>query len=310
MLAVRVIPCLDVDAGRVVKGVRFVEIRDAGDPVELAARYDAEGADELVFLDITASSDDRDTMVHVVERVADQVFIPFTVGGGIRSVEDVRRMLRAGADKVSLNTAAVNDPEIVREAPAEFGNQCIVVAIDARRRNADDPGRGLGGRDPRRPHRRRRSTRSSGPCTAVISARARSCSPRWTATAPRSATTSICCAPSARPCRVPVIASGGVGTLEHLCQGATEGGATGLLAASIFHFGQHTVREAKAALAARGRHRPPVVRPCIARSTGSNADVTGRWFHAGGDLGYGDRTECRARRLARSEGVPCPRHTF
>ena len=124
MLAVRVIPCLDVDAGRVVKGVRFVEIRDAGDPVELAARYDAEGADELVFLDITASSDDRDTMVHVVERVAEQVFIPFTVGGGIRNVEDVRRMLRAGADKVSLNTAAVADPEIVRESAAEFGDQC------------------------------------------------------------------------------------------------------------------------------------------------------------------------------------------
>jgi len=142
VLAVRVIPCLDVDAGRVVKGVRFVEIRDAGDPVELAARYDAEGADELVFLDITASSDDRDTMVHVVERVADQVFIPFTVGGGIRTVEDVRRMLRAGADKVSLNTAAVNDPGIIRHAAEEFGDQCIVVAIDARRRNADDTNAG------------------------------------------------------------------------------------------------------------------------------------------------------------------------
>ena len=140
MLAVRVIPCLDVDAGRVVKGVRFVEIRDAGDPVELAARYDAEGADELVFLDITASSDDRDTMVHVVERVAEQVFIPFTVGGGIRSVEDVRRMLRAGADKVSLNTAAVERSRASsRRAPTSSATQCIVVAIDARRRNADDP---------------------------------------------------------------------------------------------------------------------------------------------------------------------------
>src|SRR6266545_3818288 len=134
----RVIPCLDVDAGRVVKGVNFVDLRDAGDPVELAARYDAEGADELVFLDITASSDARDTMVHVVERVAEQVFIPFTVGGGIREVDDVRRMLRAGADKVSLNTAAIADPDLVARGADEFGAQCIVVAIDARRRNADD----------------------------------------------------------------------------------------------------------------------------------------------------------------------------
>src|SRR5262249_31718602 len=133
------IPCLDVDAGRVVKGVNFVGIRDAGDPVELAARYDTEGADELVFLDITASSDDRDTMVHIVERVADEVFIPFTVGGGVRGVEDVRKMLRAGADKVSLNTAAVNDPDIVQAGADEFGTQCIVVAIDARRR-ADGSG--------------------------------------------------------------------------------------------------------------------------------------------------------------------------
>src|SRR6266576_1916376 len=134
MLAKRIIPCLDVNAGRVVKGVRFVELRDAGDPVELAARYDAEGADELVFLDITASSEARDTMVHVVERVAEQVFIPFTVGGGVRSVDDARRLLRAGADKVSFNTAAVNDPRLVRASALEYGAQCIVVAIDARRR--------------------------------------------------------------------------------------------------------------------------------------------------------------------------------
>jgi cyclase len=246
-----VIPCLDVDAGRVVKGVRFVEIRDAGDPVELAARYDAEGADELVFLDITASSDDRDTMVHVVERVAEQVFIPFTVGGGIRNVEDVRRMLRAGADKVSLNTAAVNDPEIVRESAAEFGDQCIVVAIDARRRNADDPAAGWevvthGGRTP----------------TGLGAV-------EWAAHACDLGAGEILLTSMDRDgtkagydidllravgdaVHVPLIASGGVGTLEHLCEGATAGGATGLLAASIFHFGQHTVREAKALLAANG----------------------------------------------------------
>ncbi len=251
MLAVRVIPCLDVDAGRVVKSVRFVEIRDAGDPVELAARYDAEGADELVFLDITASSDDRDTMVHVVERVAEQVFIPFTVGGGIRSVEDVRRMLRAGADKVSMNTAAVNDPEIVRRSAGEFGDQCIVVAIDARRRNAGDPGAGWevvthGGR-------------TVTPFDAV----------EWAVHACDLGAGEILLTSMDRDgtkvgydiellravgdaVSVPLIASGGVGTLEHLCEGATAGGATGLLAASIFHFGQHTVREAKALLAANG----------------------------------------------------------
>jgi len=251
VLATRVIPCLDVDAGRVVKGVKFVEIRDAGDPVELAARYDAEGADELVFLDITASSDDRDTMLHVVERVADQVFIPFTVGGGIRSVEDVRRMLRAGADKVSLNTAAVNDPDIIRAGADEFGNQCIVVAIDARRRNADDPAMGWevvthGGR-------------TSTEYDAV----------EWAVHACDLGAGEILLTSMDRDgtkvgydldllravgeaVSVPVIASGGVGTLEHLCAGATEGGATGLLAASIFHFGQFTVREAKAALAAHG----------------------------------------------------------
>jgi cyclase len=240
----------------VVKGVRFVEIRDAGDPVELAARYDAEGADELVFLDITASSDDRDTMVHVVERVAEQVFIPFTVGGGIRTVEDVRRMLRAGADKVSLNTAAVNDPEIIRRSADEFGDQCIVVAIDARRRNAEDPGGGWevvthGGR-------------TLTPFDAV----------EWAVHACDLGAGEILLTSMDRDgtkagydidllravgdaVTVPLIASGGVGTLEHLCQGATEGGATGLLAASIFHFGQHTVREAKALLTANG----VIVRP-------------------------------------------------
>jgi cyclase len=186
-----VIPCLDVDAGRVVKGVQFVDIRDAGDPVELAARYDEEGADELVFLDITASSDDRDTMVHVVERVAEQVFIPFTVGGGVRTVDDVRRMLRAGADKVSLNTAAVERPELVAAGADEFGAQCIVVAIDARRRNAEDTSHGWevtthGGRRPTSLARPSRGARATW-------ARARSCSPRWTATVPRRATTSSSC---------------------------------------------------------------------------------------------------------------------
>jgi cyclase len=251
-----VIPCLDVDAGRVVKGVRFVEIRDAGDPVELAARYDAEGADELVFLDITASSDDRDTMVHVVERVADQVFIPFTVGGGIRTVEDVRRMLRAGADKVSLNTAAVNDPHIIREGADEFGDQCIVVAIDARRRDGGDASAGWevvthGGRTP----------------TGLDAV-------SWAEEAEKLGAGEILLTSMDRDgtrdgfdleltravvdnCSIPVIASGGVGTLEHLVEGAVDGGADAVLAASIFHFGQHTVHEAKTFLA----ERRVVVRP-------------------------------------------------
>jgi cyclase len=246
-----VIPCLDVDAGRVVKGVRFVEIRDAGDPVELAARYDAEGADELVFLDITASSDDRDTMLHVVERVAEQVFIPFTVGGGIRSVEDVRRMLRAGADKVSLNTAAVNDPEIIRQSAAEFGDQCVVVAIDARRRNAEDPGGGWevvthGGRTPTGFDAVEWAVHACdlGAGEILLTSMDRDGTKvGYDIDLLRAVGDAV---------GVPLIASGGVGTLEHLCQGATEGGATGLLAASIFHFGQHTVREAKALLTANG----------------------------------------------------------
>jgi len=251
VLATRVIPCLDVDAGRVVKGVKFVEIRDAGDPVELAARYDAEGADELVFLDITASSDDRDTMLHVVERVADQVFIPFTVGGGIRSAEDVRRMLRAGADKVSLNTAAVNDPDIIRAGADEFGNQCIVVAIDARRRNADDPSMGWdvvthGGRTPTGFDAVEWAVHACdlGAGEILLTSMDRDGTKvGYDIDLLRAVDDAV---------GVPVIASGGVGTLEHLCAGATEGGATGLLAASIFHFGQFTVREAKAALAAHG----------------------------------------------------------
>jgi cyclase len=234
-----------------VKGVRFVDIRDAGDPVELAARYDAEGADELVFLDITASSDDRDTMVHVVERVADKVFIPFTVGGGIRTVEDVRRMLRAGADKVSLNTAAVNDIHLVRRAADEFGTQCIVVAIDARRRPADGP------------DTRWQVVTHGGRTDTDLDA------VEWAAHVCAFGAGELLVTSMDRDgtkvgydiellravsdaVDVPVIASGGVGTLEHLCAGATEGAATGLLAASIFHFGQYTVHEAKTALAAHG----------------------------------------------------------
>jgi cyclase len=251
VLAVRVIPCLDVDGGRVVKGVRFVDIRDAGDPVELAARYDAEGADELVFLDITASSDDRDTLVQVVERVADQVFIPFTVGGGIRTVEDVRRMLRAGADKVSLNTAAVNDMDLVARAADEFGTQCTVVAIDARRCDTQPGDAGWevvthGGRTPTDIDAIEWAVRV---CTVgagellVTSMDRDGTKVGYDLDLLRAVNDAV---------DVPVIASGGVGTLEHLCAGATEGGATGLLAASIFHFGQYTVREAKTALAAHG----------------------------------------------------------
>ncbi|HVJ96418.1 MAG TPA: imidazole glycerol phosphate synthase subunit HisF [Acidimicrobiia bacterium] len=247
MLATRVIPCLDVDGGRVVKGVNFVGIRDAGDPVELAARYDAEGADELVFLDITASSDARDTMVHVVEQVADQVFIPFTVGGGVRTVEDARRMLRAGADKVSYNTAAVNDPGVVRAGADEYGSQCIVVAIDARRR----------------PEGGWEVVTHGGRTTTDLEAIA------WAEQVCALGAGEILLTSMDRDgtkagydiellqrmndaVDVPVIASGGVGTLEHLYDGVAAGGASAVLAASIFHFGQHTVREAKQYLADRG----------------------------------------------------------
>ena len=256
MLAVRVIPCLDVDAGRVVKGVQFVGIRDAGDPVELAARYDAEGADELVFLDITASADERDTMVHVVEQVAEQVFIPFTVGGGVRGVEDVRRMLRAGADKVSLNTAAVAQPSLVDEGAAEFGAQCIVVAIDARRRDPDDPTAGWevvthGGRRP------------TGLDAIEWAAQVceRGAGEILLTSMDRDGTEAGYDVDLLRAVgdavNVPLIASGGVGTLAHLYEGIADGGASAVLAASIFHFGRHRVREAKEYLAERGI----VVRP-------------------------------------------------
>ncbi len=248
MLAVRVIPCLDVDAGRVVKGVNFVGLRDAGDPVELASRYDAEGADELVFLDITASSDQRSTMVDVVSRTAEQVFIPFTVGGGIRTNDDMRTMLRAGADKVSLNTAAVNDPELVERGAEEFGSQCIVVAIDARRRT-DGTGWEVfihGGRT------------ATGLDTLDWAARvcALGAGEILLTSMDRDGTLAgydvELLAAMRDTVPVPIVASGGVGTLEHLYHGVVDGHADAVLAASIFHFGQHTVHEAKAYLAERG----------------------------------------------------------
>lgn len=247
-IVARVIPCLDVTNGRVVKGVNFVDLRDAGDPVELAARYDEQGADELVFLDITASSDGRDTMLDVVRRTAEEVFIPFTVGGGIREVAHARALLRAGADKVSVNTSAVQRPELISEIAAEFGAQCVVCAVDAKRDDAGNRwevflhgGRtatgidavewaaravGLGAGEILLTSMDRDGTRDGfdiGLTRAVSSA-----------------------------VGVPVIASGGVGTLEHLAEGVSGGGATGVLAASIFHFGDHTVAEAKAVMAARG----------------------------------------------------------
>jgi cyclase len=260
MLAARVIPCLDVDAGRVVKGVRFVELRDAGDPVELAARYDAEGADELVFLDITASSDQRNTILDVVARTAEQVFIPFTVGGGVRSVEDVRAILRAGADKVSLNTAAVQAPELVREASDEFGDQCVVVAIDARRRVGDDPAQGWevythGGRTPTGIDVVAWATTVCGLGAGellVTSMDRDGTQVGYDNDLLRTIGDAV---------NVPIVASGGVGTLEHLYEGVAEGNASAVLAASIFHFGRYSVAEAKEYLAARGVPVRPVFAP-------------------------------------------------
>ena len=249
MRVARVIPCLDVDAGRVVKGVNFVDIRDAGDPVELAARYDAEGADELVFLDITASSDRRDTTVAMARAVADEVFIPFTIGGGIRTLDDARRLLRAGADKVSVNTAAVRRPELVSEISREFGAQCCVVAIDARSSSETPSGYEVfthGGR-----------TRTGIDCL------------EWVAEAERLGAGEILLTSMDRDgtregfelnltskvaaaVGVPVIASGGVGNLDHLVEGVIEGKAEAVLAASIFHYGEHTIAEAKARMAQAG----------------------------------------------------------
>jgi imidazole glycerol-phosphate synthase subunit HisF len=270
----RVIPCLDVDAGRVVKGVNFVELRDAGDPVELAARYDAEGADELVFLDITASSDARDTTIEMVRHTAEEVFIPFTVGGGIRSVEDARRMLRAGADKVGVNTAAVDRPEVISEIADEFGAQCVVVAVDARRRRAPDGGDARRRRAPDGGDARRRAPDGGdGPEFEVFTHGGRTPTGldavAWAARVVELGAGEILLTSMDRDgtrdgfdvpltaavvdaCTVPVIASGGVGTLAHLVEGVTEAHADAVLAASIFHFGEHTVAEAKAALQAAG----------------------------------------------------------
>ncbi|MCC5952656.1 MAG: imidazole glycerol phosphate synthase subunit HisF [Acidimicrobiia bacterium] len=262
MRAARVIPCLDVDAGRVVKGVNFVDLVDAGDPVELAARYDAEGADELVFLDITASSDDRETIVDVVTRTAEQVFIPFTIGGGIRTVDDARRLLRAGADKVSVNTAAVERPLLIAELASEFGSQCVVVAIDARFDRGDSEGRpppasGFG------------VTTHGGRTPTGLDAVA------WAEEAVRLGAGELLLTSMDRDgtrdgfdlpltsavsqrVNVPVIASGGVGTLDHLAEGVVKGGADAVLAASIFHFAEHSVAEAKARMAELGvTVRPP-----------------------------------------------------
>jgi cyclase len=250
-LAKRIIPCLDVDNGRVVKGVQFLNIRDAGDPVEIAKRYDEQGADEITFLDITASSDNRATMVHVVEQVAGQVFIPLTVGGGIRTVEDIRRMLNAGADKVSINTAAVARPEFVKEAAEKFGSQCIVVAIDAKRVSAE-------GETPRWEvftHGGRKSTGldavewakkmvAYGAGEILLTSMDRDGTKIGFDLA---ITRAISDAVS-----VPVIASGGVGNLRHLAEGVTAGGADAVLAASIFHFGEYTIEQAKRAMAEAG----------------------------------------------------------
>jgi imidazole glycerol-phosphate synthase subunit HisF len=245
-LARRVIPCLDVTAGRVVKGVNFVGLRDAGDPVEIAARYDAEGADELCFLDITASSDDRDILLHVIEAVAARVFIPLTVGGGVRRVEDVRRLLNAGADKVSVNTAAVQRPELVEEAAAVVGSQCIVVAIDAKRRGEGWEVYTHGGRKATGIDALEWAARmqASGAGEILLTSMDRDGTREGFDLALTRAVS--------HAVGIPLIASGGVGTLEHLAEGVLEGGADAVLAASIFHFGEHTVRAAKEHMRSRG----------------------------------------------------------
>jgi len=249
MLAKRIIPCLDVTGGRVVKGVNFVELRDAGDPVEIAARYNEQGADELTFLDITATSDGRDLILPIIEAVASQVFIPLTVGGGVRTVEDVRRLLNAGADKVSFNSAAVANPQVIRDASQKYGAQCIVVAIDAKRRTAGEPGWDVythGGR------------KNTG-LDAIEWARemvARGAGEILLTSMDRDGTKIGFDLELTRQVSdavsVPVIASGGVGSLQHLSDGIRIGGADAVLAASIFHYGEFTVGEAKALLARDG----------------------------------------------------------
>ncbi|MEA3404262.1 MAG: imidazole glycerol phosphate synthase subunit HisF [Pseudomonadota bacterium] len=250
-LAKRIIPCLDVDDGRVVKGVQFVDIRDAGDPVEVAKRYDEQGADEITFLDITATAHERDTMVHMVEEVASQVFIPLTVGGGIRSVDDIRTMLNAGADKVAINSAAIFNPGFVKEACDAFGSQCIVVAIDAKKVSKDDEddrweifthgGRKETGIDA---IEWAKKMEDLGAGEILLTSMDRDGTKvGFDIELTRSISDSI---------KIPVIASGGVGELSHLAKGITEGHAEAVLAASIFHFGEHTVKEAKLAMQAEG----------------------------------------------------------
>lgn len=250
-LAKRIIPCLDVDNGRVVKGVKFVDIRDAGDPVEIARRYNDEGADEITFLDITASADERETMVHVVEQVASEVFIPLTVGGGIRTLDDIRRMLNAGADKVSINTAAIFNPGFVKEACDTFGSQCIVVAIDAKRVGAED--------EPLRweifTHGGRRETgidavawaermEELGAGELLVTSMDRDGTKQgFDLELMRTISERV---------HIPVIASGGVGNLDHLADGVLQGKADAVLAASIFHFGEYTIEQAKRHMQARG----------------------------------------------------------
>ena len=261
MLAKRIIPCLDVTGGRVVKGVNFVGLRDAGDPVEIAARYNAQGADELTFLDITATSDGRDLILHIIESVASEVFIPLTVGGGVRSVQDVRRLLNAGADKVSFNSAAIANPQLIRDASAKYGAQCIVVAIDAKRRTPADEeridaeGQVVGAGWDVFSHGGRTNTGLDAVAWAKQMAECGAGEILLTSM-DRDGTKSgfdlALTRAVADAVPVPVIASGGVGTLDHLADGVQSGGADVVLAASIFHYGEFTVGQAKAHMATRG----------------------------------------------------------
>ena len=261
MLAKRIIPCLDVTGGRVVKGVNFVQLRDAGDPVEIAARYNDQGADELTFLDITATSDGRDLILPIIEAVASKVFIPLTVGGGVRTVADVRRLLNAGADKTSFNSAAIANPQVIEEASGKYGAQCIVVAIDAKRRTPEDEQRLDAHNRPAGPgwdvysHGGRKNTGLDAVQWAVDMAR-RGAGEILLTSMDRDGTKSgfdlALTRAVADAVSVPVIASGGVGNLDHLADGVQQGGADAVLAASIFHYGEYTVGQAKALMAQRG----------------------------------------------------------
>jgi cyclase len=260
VLAKRIIPCLDVTGGRVVKGVNFVELRDAGDPVEIAARYNDQGADELTFLDITATSDGRDLILHIIEAVASQVFIPLTVGGGVRTVEDVRRLLNAGADKTSFNSAALANPQVINDASEKYGSQCIVVAIDAKRRSVADAKRLVDGREIGEgwdvySHGGRKNTGLDAVAWATEMAR-RGAGEILLTSMDRDGTKSgfdlALTRAVADAVSVPVIASGGVGNLDHLADGVQQGGADAVLAASIFHYGEYTVAQAKSRMAERG----------------------------------------------------------